>query len=424
MRREHGDGEDLSGEMPPEHGSNGRDGSVRSALQWRSNGRNFDYLVVGAGFAGSVISERLAAGLGKRVLLIDRRPHIGGNAYDHYNDNGILIHRYGPHIFHTNSPEIADYLSRFTKWRPYEHRVQAHVDGMLLPIPINLTTINRLYGLTLNSEQAEAFLAARAEPVDDVRSSEDVVISRVGRELYEKFFRGYTRKQWGIDPRELDKAVTARVPTRTTEDDRYFSDSFQNMPLHGFTRLFENMLDHPNIRIMLNTDYRDVGRAVTYEAAVFTGPIDEFFDYRFGRLPYRSLRFQHETLDQKMVQPVAVVNYPSEQVPYTRITEYKHLTGQAHRKTSISYEFPMDGGDPYYPVPKSENLQLFKKYEALADRTPNVQFVGRLGSYRYYNMDQVVGQALALYRRMSGSRPRPAVLHGTANPSPMTAARS
>jgi UDP-galactopyranose mutase len=425
MRRECDNGGSPSAKTPPRHGfDGGPDGSARSSLQRRANRRHFDYLVVGAGFAGSVMAERLAAGLGKRVLLIDRRPHIGGNAYDHHNDDGILIHRYGPHIFHTNSRDVADYLSRFTKWRPYEHRVRAHIDGMLLPIPINLTTINRLYGLTLNSEQAEAFLASRAEPVDDVRSSEDVVISRVGRELYEKFFRGYTRKQWGIDPSELDKAVTARVPTRTNDDDRYFTDSFQCMPLHGFTRLFENMLDHPNIRIILDVDYREVARAVTYEAAVFTGPIDEFFDCRFGKLPYRSLQFQHETLDQDRLQPVAVVNYPSEQVPYTRITEYKHLTGQVHRRTSISYEFPTDDGDPYYPVPRPENQQLFKRYEVLADRTPNVHFLGRLGSYRYYNMDQVVGQALALYRRLSGKRTRPAVLETTADPSPMTAARS
>jgi UDP-galactopyranose mutase len=258
----------------------------RRRAPYRPGRAGFDYLIVGAGFAGSVLAERLAAGSGKRVLLIDRRPHIGGNAYDHYDDHGILIHRYGPHIFHTNAPHVADYLSRFTRWRPYEHRVLARVDGRLVPIPINLTTINRLYGLDLDSDQVEAFLAARAEPVETIRSSEDVIVAKVGRELYEKFFCGYTRKQWGMDPSELDKTVTSRVPTRTNTDDRYFSDSFQNMPQHGYTRMFENMLDHPNIKIMLNTDFREVAHEVKYDTLIFTGPIDEFFDYRLGKLPY------------------------------------------------------------------------------------------------------------------------------------------
>src|SRR5688500_6561667 len=263
----------------------------------------FDYLVVGAGFAGATIAERLAARSGKKVLICDRRPHIGGNAYDHYDEAGILVHRYGPHIFHTNAREIAAYLSRFTAWRPYEHRVLAQVDGQLVPIPINLTTINRLYGLDLGPDEVESFLAARAEPVPVIRTSEDVVVSRVGRELYEKFFRGYTRKQWGVDPSELDKSVTARVPTRTDTDDRYFTDSFQNMPLRGYTHMFENMLDHPNIKIMLNTDYREVERQVRFDRLIYTGRIDEFFGHRYGSLPYRSLRFRHETLDREWLQP-------------------------------------------------------------------------------------------------------------------------
>src|SRR5690606_17898955 len=360
----------------------------------------FDGLIVGAGFAGSVLAERLAAGAGQRVLLIDRRPHVGGNAFDHYNDDGILVHRYGPHVFHTNAPHVAAYLSRFTQWRPYEHRVLAQVDGMLVPIPINLTTINRLYGLDLGPAEAAAFLAARAEPVAAIRTAEDVVVSQVGRELYEKFFRGYTRKQWGVDPSELDKAVTARVPTRTSTDDRYFSDSFQNMPLHGYTRMFENMLDHRNIEIMLNVDFREIRNEVRYDRLIYTGPIDEFFDHRFGKLPYRSLHFRHETLDQETFQPVAVVNYPSGEVAHTRITEYKHLTGQKHPKTSISFEYPAAEGDPYYPVPRAENAALFRRYQALADATPGVTFVGRLATYRYYNMDQVVAQALATYARL------------------------
>jgi UDP-galactopyranose mutase len=366
----------------------------------------FDYLIVGAGFAGSVLAERLAVGSNQRVLLIDRRPHIGGNAYDHYNEDGILVHRYGPHIFHTNSAQIAEYLSRFTRWRPYEHRVLAQVDGMLVPIPINLTTINRLYGLSLGPSEVEAFLASRAEPVASIRTSEDVVVSRVGRELYEKFFRGYTRKQWGMDPSELDKSVTSRVPTRTNTDDRYFGDSFQNMPLHGYTRMFENMLDHQNIKIMLNTDFWEIMGEVSYDRLIFTGPVDEYFDFRFGKLPYRSLRFQHETVNQERFQPVAVVNHPSIDVPYTRVTEYKHLTGQQHAKTSITYEHPAAEGDPYYPVPRPENAELYRKYQKLADQTPDVYFVGRLATYRYYNMDQVVGQALALYAKLAAQHAR------------------
>jgi UDP-galactopyranose mutase len=281
--------------------------------------------------------------------------------------------------------------------------VLAHVDQQLVPIPINLTTINKLYGLNLASDEVETFLASRAEPVAEIRTSEDVVVNRVGRELYEKFFRGYTRKQWGVDPSELDKAVTARVPTRTNADDRYFGDSFQNMPLHGFTRMFENMLDHPNIKIMTNTDFREIARDVRYDKLIFTGPIDEFFDFRYGKLPYRSLRFRHETVDQEVFQPVAVVNYPDYEVPYTRITEYKYLTGQRHQKTSLTYEYPSPDGDPYYPVPRPENAELYRRYQALADATPDVHFVGRLATYRYYNMDQVVGQALALYARIVGT---------------------
>ena len=317
----------------------------------------FDYLIVGAGYAGSILAERLARGSGKHVLLVDRRPHIGGNAYDHYDDAGILVHKYGPHIFHTNSKEVFDYLSRFTDWRQYQHKVLASVDGQLVPIPINLDTINKLYGLSLNSFQMEEFLSTRAEAKDQIRTSEDVVVSKVGRELYEKFFRGYTRKQWGLDPAELDAQVTARVPTRTNRDDRYFTDAYQAMPRHGFTRMFENMLDHPNIRILLDTDYRDVKNILPYRELIYCGPVDEFFDFRFGRLPYRCLEFKHETLNQPQHQPVAVVNYPNDNA-FTRVTEFKHLTGQEHPKTSIVYEYPRAEGDPYYPIPRKENADL------------------------------------------------------------------
>ena len=361
----------------------------------------FDYLIVGAGFAGSVLAERLASQADRRVLVIDRRPHIGGNAYDHYDDAGVLVHRYGPHIFHTNSREVFDYLSSFTEWRPYEHRVLASVDGRLVPIPINLDTINELYGLRLTSLELEDFFASVAEPVERLRTSEDVVVSKVGRDLYEKFFRNYTRKQWDLDPSELDASVTARVPTRTNRDDRYFTDTYQAMPLRGYTRMFERMLDHPNIHVMLQTDLRQIDDLIPYREMIYTGPIDEFFDYRFGTLPYRSLEFRFETRDELVAQPAPVVNYPNEH-PYTRVTEFKYLTGQEHTKTTLVYEYPRRDGDPYYPVPRPENALLYKRYKALADATVGVHFVGRLATYKYYNMDQVVAQALTMFRRISG----------------------
>lgn len=368
---------------------------------FRPNGEYpYDYLIAGAGFAGSVLAERLAAS-GKRVFLCDRRPHIAGNTFDTRNEAGILIHKYGPHIFHTNSEQIFSYLSRFTRWRAYEHRVLAYVDGKLLPIPINRTTLNELYGLNMVDEASAAnFLAERAEPMKEILTARDMVISQVGEDLYRTFFEGYTRKQWGLDPSQLDKSVTARIPTRTSTDDRYFLDSYQAMPAEGFTHLFENMLDHDNIRVETGVDHRELIPEKLAPRTIFTGPIDSYFDYRFGPLPYRSLEFRHETIDREHFQPVAVVNYPSETVPYTRITEYKYLTGQIHRKTSISYEYAKDDGEPYYPIPRPENQALYKRYEALARTQRDVIFVGRLGTYKYYNMDQVVGQALAVFRRL------------------------
>jgi UDP-galactopyranose mutase len=363
----------------------------------------FDYLVVGAGFAGCVMAERLARGSNKKVLIVDKRPHIAGNAYDHYDESGLLVHRYGPHIFHTNSAEVFQYLSGFTEWRNYEHRVLARVEGQLLPMPINLDTVNRLYGFNLDSEQLAAYFQKVAEPCAQLRNSEDVVVSKVGRDLYEKFVRNYTRKQWGLDPSELDASVLARIPTRTNRDDRYFTDTYQAMPRHGFTRMFERMLDHPNINVLLQTDYRDVITCLPFREMVYTGPVDAFFDYRFGKLPYRSLEFRHQTLPQEFHQPVAVVNYPNDHA-YTRVTEFKHLTGQSHPMTSIVYEYPQAEGDPYYPIPRPENAETYKKYQALAEATRGVHFAGRLATYRYYNMDQVVAQALTLYARVSGAR--------------------
>ena len=359
----------------------------------------FDYLIVGAGFAGSVLAERLTAERGAKVLLVDKRHHVGGNAFDTYNDDGVLVHPYGPHIFHTNSKRVFEYLSRFTLWRPYEHRVRARVDGQLVPIPINLDTVNQLYGLSLNSFELERFFAERAEKVSEIRTSEDVVVSKVGRELYEKFFRGYTRKQWDLDPSELDASVTARVPTRTNRDDRYFTDTYQMMPRHGYSAMFGRMLSHPHISVMLQTDYRAVIDFIPHKHLVFTGPIDLFFDHQLGALPYRSLTFHHETHDTpngEPVQPVGTVNLPND-TPYTRVTEVKYLTGQRHHKSVLTYEEPRAEGEPYYPVPRPENRALYAEYEKLAAERKGVTFVGRLANYRYYNMDQVVAQALKVF---------------------------
>jgi UDP-galactopyranose mutase len=388
--------------------------SFKSAVSAAIPGqRGFDYVIVGCGFAGSVLAERLATQLNQRVLIVEKRKHIGGNAYDCYNDDGVLIHPYGPHIFHTNSADIFDYLSQFTEWRQYQHRVLASVDGQEVPIPINLDTINKLYGLNLTSFEVEKFFESVAEKVENVKTSEDVVVSKVGRELYNKFFRNYTRKQWGLDPSELDAAVTARVPTRTNRDDRYFTDTFQAMPAHGFTKMFEKMLAHPNIKVMLNTDYREVVDMLPYKHMIYTGPIDEFFNCRYGKLPYRSLEFRHVTLNEERVQPVAVVNYPNDYA-YTRVTEFKHITGQEHPKTALVYEYPRAEGDPYYPVPRAENAELYRKYEALAEATENVTFVGRLATYKYYNMDQVVGQALATFKRLRAKHDEAQKAQGTA----------
>jgi UDP-galactopyranose mutase len=352
-----------------------------------------DVLVVGAGFSGSVVAEQLA-GQGWDVLVIDKRDHIGGNAHDRLDEHGVLIHPYGPHIFHTNSARIFDYLSRFTEWRPYEHRVLAKAGEQLVPIPINIDTVNRLYGLDLDEGTIEAFFDEVREPRHPIRTSEDVVINAVGRDLYETFFRGYTRKQWGLDPSELSASVAARIPTRTNRDDRYFTDTFQAIPRDGYTALFSKLLDQPGIRVELGVDFFEMRDRVRATHIVYTGPVDAYYAQCYGPLPYRSLRFEHEHLaDTAQYQSVGTINYPTD-FDYTRITEFKHVTGQQHAGTSIVREFSQAEGEPYYPVPRPENEALFKRYEALAREERDVTFVGRLAQYRYYNMDQCVGAAL------------------------------
>lgn len=352
-------------------------------------------LVVGCGFAGTT-AARLLAEAGHQVTIYEARPHIAGNAYDRHDAQGVLIHEYGPHIFHTNSKRVFEFLSRFTDWRFYEHRVLAEVDGLLLPIPINRTTINRLYGLNLDEAGAQAFLERVREPRDEIKTSADLVLSSVGRDLCDRFFRGYTRKQWGLELEQLSAGVAARIPTRTNEDDRYFTDTFQFMPAQGYTAMFERMLDHGNITVELERRYSPQHDGKGYDRIIYTGPIDAYFDHALGRLPYRSLEFRHEHLpDSERLQPTGTVNYPQTH-DYTRITEFKHLTGQTVAGTSVVYEYPRAEGDPYYPIPRPENEALFKRYQELAEaESPRVAFVGRLAQYRYYNMDQVVAAAMA-----------------------------
>ena len=365
----------------------------------------YDVLVIGAGFAGSVMAERLASRQGLRVLVVDRRDHIGGNAFDYVDEHGVLIHRYGPHIFHTNATSIVDYLSQFTDWRPYEHRVLARIGEQLLPMPINRTTINELYGLDLQTdEEVEAFYAQRREDIPLLKTSEDAVVAKVGRDLYERFFRGYTRKQWERDPSELHASVCARIPIRTNTDDRYFTDDFQKMPAGGYTAMFERILDHPNIDVRVSTEDDEVRDSVAYRHLVYTGPIDAYFGHRFGKLPYRSLEFElrtEQTPDGGLVQPTASINEPSQDVPHTRTTEYRHMTGQTHTASTMHVEYPRSEGDPYYPIPNDETRALYHRYEALAKQQPHVTFVGRLARYQYLNMDQVVGQALSTYEKLA-----------------------
>ncbi len=359
----------------------------------------YDYLIVGAGFAGAVCA-RILADSGKKVLVVDKRSHIGGNAYDYYDDHGVLVHPYGPHIFHTNSKKVFEFLSKFTDWRFYEHRVLASVKGNLYPIPINRTTINKVFNINLAEEDVENFLDSKRVHKKNIKNSEDVVLSSVGNELCEMFFRGYTRKQWALDLSQLSAGVAARIPTRKNDDDRYFSDTYQFMPANGYGEMFRSILDSKNIKIQLDFDFLSNREKFKFHRLIYTGPLDGFYQYKFGRLPYRSLRFEHEHLPLDQFQAVGTINYPNEH-EFTRITEFKHLTGQIVTGTSIVREYPTAEGDPYYPIPNPENEILFKKYQSLTEVEKDIYFVGRLAQYRYYNMDQVVAAAIHLCEKLN-----------------------
>jgi UDP-galactopyranose mutase len=366
----------------------------------------FDLLVIGAGFSGAVLAERFARVLGKSSLVIDRRNHVAGNAFDEYDGAGVLVHRYGPHYFRTNSERVRAYLSQFTAWRAAEYQILAFSDGRLWNFPINLNTFEQFLGRPSSTEEMEVTLAKWRVPLArPPRNSEEVIVAQVGRELYEKFFKNYTRKQWRRDPSELDPGVCGRIPIRTNRDNRYLTERFQALPADGYTPLIQRILDHPKIEVRLGTTLRDVIGKVSFKHLVYSGPVDEFFQHRFGPLPYRSLRFEPETLPVPFFQPAVQVNYPND-FEFTRIVETKHITGQVLPVTTIIREYPEDygpGREPYYPIPAPEAKAAYARYARLAAAHPNVSFVGRLATYRYYNMDQVIAMALAEFDRLTGS---------------------
>jgi len=362
----------------------------------------FDFLIVGAGFAGTVLAERIATQLGKTCLVVERRHHIGGNAYDHYDKAGVLVHDYGPHYFRTNSQRIVDYLSKFTEWREVEYKILSWTHGRFWHFPINLNTFEQLIGRPSTSEEMAAQLAEWRVKIDNPKNSQEVIVSQVGWKLYEMFFKNYTRKQWRRDAKDLDASVCSRIPIRTNRDDRYLAEKFQALPKDGYTAMFERMLDHPKIEVRLNTDFGDAREQVRYGHLIFTGPIDEYYDHCFGHLAYRSIRFEPETISQEYFQPAMQVNYPNDH-NFTRIVEIKHATGQKLPLTTIIREYPQDygpGRERYYPIPAPDARALYQKYAARAASEKNVTFVGRLATYRYYNMDQVVGMALSEFEEL------------------------
>jgi UDP-galactopyranose mutase len=372
-----------------------------------------DLLVCGAGPVGCVVAERAATVLGWKVLVLDRRPHVAGNCFDSTHANGVLVHNYGPHYFRTNDESLMRYLSRFADWQPANYEVRSSVGGRLYPFPINLTTLEQYFGVQLDAESAERLLARLRVPIDTPANSEEYVLSRVGRELYEAFYRDYTLKQWGVHPRDLAPEVCGRIPVRLDRDPRYVNHRFQVMPRRGFTDLFARMLRHRRIRVLLDCSFREVRALVRpRRATVYTGPIDDYFDCRLGRLPYRSLNFEFVAHEAEFVQPCVQINYPNEHA-HTRSVEIKHVTGQRHAETVVSYETPTSAGEPFYPVPRAESAALYRRYKELADAETarrRVYFCGRLAQYRYFNTDEAIQEALSCFeqiRRTCAARPAP-----------------
>jgi UDP-galactopyranose mutase len=370
-----------------------------------------DWIIVGAGFTGAVLAERIASQLDRRVLVVDRRDHIAGNAYDYRGPWNILVHRYGPHIFHTNSKKIWDYLSGFTEWRPYFHHVVAHVDGKYTPVPFNLSTLDDLFPRRMAEDMTEALVATYGYgakvPVLKMRQNEDRKLRDLADFIYRKIFENYTHKQWAMKPEQLDPAVSGRLPIHISRDNRYFQDSYQAMPLDGYAAMFARILDHPNIRVSTSTTFDEVRGLYPAARIVFTGPIDEYFRFECGALPYRSLRFRLFERPEETVQPVGTVNYPNE-FDFTRITEFKHLNGHRAPGSVLVEEYPEayepGRNEPYYPIPTETTALALRPYlERAAALKGRVWFAGRLGDYAYYNMDQACGRALALFEKQIAS---------------------
>jgi len=376
----------------------------------------FEYIIVGSGFAGSVIAERIANVLNQKVLIIEKRNHIGGNCYDYKDENNIIVHEYGPHIFHTDYKEVFDYLSNFTDWHNYQHRVLAFVDGKKVPLPFNLNSIYEVFpqefAKRLEVRLIEKYGYGTKIPILELLKEEDQDLKFLANYVYEKIYKNYTMKQWGLKPEEISPQVTARVPIYVSRDNRYFTDKYQVIPKDGYTKIFERMLNHPNIKIMLNTDFKEV-ISIDFEnkkiyflgqefkgKLIFTGMIDELFNFKYGFLPYRSLDLRFETIEQEYYQEAPVVNYPND-YDFTRITEFKHIHPVKSDKTTILKEYPKayqpNVDIPYYPVFTKENQELYNKYKEEADKFENLILVGRLAEYRYYDMDDVVKRALEVF---------------------------
>ena len=364
----------------------------------------FDWLIVGAGFTGATLAERIATQLGQKVLLLDRRDHIAGNAYDEHNQVGIQVHKYGPHIFHTNSAKVFEYLSAFTQWRPYMHQVLGVIDGKQVPIPFNLNTLYAVFPPRMAQRLEDKLINSYGfnvkVPILKMREAEDQELRFLADFIYQNVFYNYTLKQWELKPEDLDPSVTGRVPVYISRDDRYFQDTYQAMPAGGYTAMFRRMLAHKNIKVLLNTDYREIIQDIQFDRMIYTGPADEYFDYMHGPLPYRSLRFEFSTIDKEHHQTVGTVNYPND-YNFTRITEQKYLSGQSGPQTTLVYEFPQTykpgENEAYYPIPRPDNREHYAKYEREMAKLKTVLFAGRLADYKYYNMDQACARALKLF---------------------------
>jgi UDP-galactopyranose mutase len=367
----------------------------------------YDYLIIGAGYAGSILAERISTQLNKKCLIVEKRNHIAGNAFDYYDNHGILVHKFGPHIFHTNSKKVHDYLSQFTEWQPYIHRVRAVVEGKSVPVPFNLNSLYDLfspkYAEKLESKLLEKYGYGLKIPILKMKEINDLDLKFLSEYIYKNVIYGYTIKQWGLKPEELDSSVTARVPVFISRDDRYFQDTYQSMPKYGYTEMFNKILNHKNIHILLNCDYKDIINDIKFDKIIFTGPIDEYFDFIHGDLPYRSLKFDFVTYDTPIYQEVGQKNFPNN-YDYTRITEFKYLSAQKHEKTTVAYEYPQafERGinEPYYPIPSDDNNLIYQRYKLEADKLEDkVFFAGRLADYKYFNMDQTIGVALQLFEK-------------------------